>query len=101
MDKTPYEKYVQEGFRVLLIRSLEYTLAEPIGLMYLASYIRQHTDCQVRILDLYASLRVRNIDTPHLVEKCAIEILDRDVRKFKPDLVAISSMLHLALILLS
>jgi radical SAM superfamily enzyme YgiQ (UPF0313 family) len=50
----------------------------PMGLLHMASYMRAHTDCEVRILDA-------------IVDKLSYEQIRDYAREFKPDLVGVTS----------
>lgn len=64
----------------LFIRQNE-GLFPPLGLMYIASYLKKHVDCDVRILDT-------------LAERMDYEAIEEYVRNFKPDIVGITAHTH-------
>ena len=76
---------------VLLIRSQEYASIEPLGLMYLAAYVRQRCACKVRILDLCAKIGLYNPAQEESLES----VLRTELDSHHPDLVGISSMFTL------
>ncbi len=73
---------------VLLIRPLEFCRTEPMGLMYLAAYVREHSSCRVRIFDVFAETGFNGRSQKADIEK----LLKKELEDFKPDLVGISSM---------
>ena len=53
----------------------------PLGLMYLASYLKKYTDCEVRILDAVA-------------DEMDYDAIERYVRDFHPAVVGITGHTH-------
>lgn len=50
----------------------------PLGLMYVAAYAEQHTNCEIQILDM-------------LAEEVTYEQLENELRKRKPDIIGITT----------
>ena len=67
---------------------------EPLGLMYLASYIRRFSNCEVKILDMSLRIKAEIENEKGLLKdvRYTDETLDSDINNFNPDLVGISSM---------
>lgn len=86
--------------RVLLIKppatyySTEsgYSPYEPLGLMYLAGYLRKYGDCEVKILDTSTRVDLKRWEGNFFKIGYTDEMITSEILNFKPDLVGISSM---------
>jgi hypothetical protein len=86
--------------KVLLIKppityyksDVDYSPYEPLGLMYLAAYIRRYADCEVKVLDASARIDLKRWEGDFLKYGYTDSMIGDVVRDFRPDLVGISSM---------
>lgn len=87
--------------RVLLIKppityykvESEYSPYEPLGLMYLASYLREHCDSiEVKILDTSTRADLKNWEGDFFKVGYTDELITKAIGQFKPDLIGVSSM---------
>lgn len=70
----------------------EYSPYEPLGLMYLASYIREYGDCEVKILDASIRIDLKRWEGDFLKFGYTDDMIANEIVNFQPDLVGISSM---------
>ena len=70
----------------------EYSPYEPLGLMYLASYIREYGDCKVKILDASTRIDLKRWEGDFLKFGYTDDMIAKEIVGFQPDLVGISSM---------
>jgi len=70
----------------------EYSPYEPLGLMYLASYIREYGDCELKILDASTRINLKRWEGDFLKFGYTNDMIANEIVDFQPDLVGISSM---------